>query len=325
MSPHRLVPLLVTVLCACSGELERQASRDPVPEMEVAELGVPDLDVEDQAPDLSDQAPDLEADEAPDLPVDMGPRLSAGCVSGEGMADGEHMTMLGGDARRYIVRLPQGYTRERAWPLVFALHGNGGDARYWDGTSGARNLRAALRGEAILIVLEAIEGNWRDYNMPAATWPARVERELVYFDAVLAQASGALCVREDAVFAMGFSGGGSFSALLGCRRDAVRAIAIGGAVSYFDEADCVNTPAAWVTIGAEELNSGREALRDYLRADAGCGASSVAAMPAPCVAYEGCAAATPVQYCQHTGGHVWPDFGVAASWAFFKALIPPAP
>ncbi len=249
-----------------------------------------------------------------------GANTSAGCLSGQGLAEGEHTFQLDGLDRRYIVRLSSGYSQEKAWPLVLALHPNGSNIGYWDVTSGPRNIRAAVGDDAVLVIPEAIGGNWRDYGEPADTWPARLERELVYFDEVLSQVKGELCIDQDGIFSMGFSGGGSFSGVLGCRRDDIRAIAVGGSVIYFDEADCVGTPAAWITIGQLELNAGREAFRDFFRDRAGCTATTMATDPPPCVAYDDCATPTPVHYCEHPGDHVWPDFGTAASWAFFSGL-----
>jgi polyhydroxybutyrate depolymerase len=253
--------------------------------------------------------------------VDPGPATSPGCVDGAGLAEGEHQFMLENLSRRFIVRLPTNYTRDLAWPVVLALHGNGGSASYWDVTSGTRNIRDVLQDKAVLIIAEAIDGQWRDYNMPSNTWPARIESELLYFEEVLAQAKNELCVNEDALFSMGFSGGGSFSGVLGCRRTDIRAIAVGGSVIYFDEQNCVNTPAAWITIGAMEQSAGRTAYRDFFRDRAMCVAANMPTAPTPCVAYDGCAVGTPVHYCEHPDGHIWPDFGSAAMWSFFEAFV----
>ena len=262
---------------------------------------------------------------ARDLGQDMGPPGSAGCVSGAGLAEGEHTFSQGGLERRYLLYLPSAYTAERSWPLVFALHGNGGSVAYWNATSGDRNVRGELEEGAILVIAEAIDNAWRDYEMPPATYPERIEMELAYFDAILEEATTELCVDEEAIFSMGFSGGGSFSGVLGCRRDYIRAIAVGGSVIYFDEASCVSTPAAWITIGTEELNGGREAYRDFFRDRAGCESTASATDPDPCVAYEGCDEGTPVHYCQHPGDHFWPAFGTAAAWQFFQRFVEDAP
>ncbi len=238
-------------------------------------------------------------------------RRSAGCATGEGLPEGEARFMLGGLERLYRLRLPAGYTRDRAWPLVLALHPNGGNVGYWDAESGARNVRALARDEAIVLMAQARAGDWRG-DLPA---------ELAYFDRVIGTLTSALCVDERRIFSMGFSGGGSFSGVLGCMRSDIRAIASGGAVIYFDEAECVGEPAAWITIGTDELVAGRAAFRDFFRDRAGCDATSMPTAPTPCVAWDGCDEGQPVHYCQHDGGHVWPAFGTQAAWDFFQRFF----
>lgn len=248
------------------------------------------------------------------------PAGSPGCMVPEPLAEGEHTFTLDGYDRRYIVRLPQGYSTDEPWPLIFALHGNGGNPDYWDQTGGDRDIRTAFQDDAVIIIAEAIDNQWRDYSMPEDTWPARIELELAYFDAVLETALAELCIDESNVFSMGFSGGGSFSGVLGCRREYVRAIAVGGSVIYFDPDDCISTPAAWITIGEEELTSGREAFRDFFRDLAGCQETSTPGMPDGCIEYEGCGGDTPVTYCSHPAGHVWPSIGTDATKAFFESF-----
>ncbi len=250
-----------------------------------------------------------------------GPTRSPGCQDGNGLDEGEHTFMLDGLSRRYVLRLPQGYTRDRTWPLVLALHGNGGSVSYWDVTSGPRNIRAVLENEAVLVIVEAIDNQWRDYGADPSTWPARIEQELVYFEEVITQMENDLCINQDAIFSMGFSGGGSFSGVLGCRRPDIRAIAVGGSVIYFDDANCIHAPAAWIAISDGDESAGRFAYRDHFRDAAGCMETSTDTTPAGCVAYDGCAAGTPVHYCDHPGGHQWPDFGAQASWDFFSAFV----
>lgn len=294
---------------ADDGTQDQGAAKDMVADLDASDQGKAEDMGQDQG--AEDQGPDMK------LPSYM----SEGCVNGQGLADGEHTFMLEDRPRRYILRLPQSYDPAKAWPLVFALHGNGGNTGYWDGTSAGRNMREVLKDDAILIVAEAIDHQWRDYNLPQNTWPERIESELLYFDELITTAKRELCIDTNAIFAMGFSGGGSFSGVLGCRREDIRAIAVGGSVVYFDKASCVGKPAAWITIGTQELVAGREDFRDYWRDRAGCMSSSQPTAPSPCVAYDGCDAATPVHYCQHPAGHVWPEFGGQASWDFFKRFV----
>ncbi|MGH1340093.1 MAG: hypothetical protein ACRBN8_00975 [Nannocystales bacterium] len=243
---------------------------------------------------------------------------SPGCGTKATLPDGEITFSLDDYDRRYILRLPANYDSERAYPLIFALHGNGGNPDYWDQTGGDRDIRTAFADEAILVIPEAINNAWRDYDADSSTWPMFMDLELAAFDAIYETVSNDLCVDPDNVFSMGFSGGGSFSGVLGCRRDYIRAIAVGGSVIYFDEADCVESPAAWITIGDGELSEGREAYRDFFRDQAGCEPTSAPIEPEGCVEYEGCGAESPVVFCGHPAGHVWPSIGTDATHAFFR-------
>jgi polyhydroxybutyrate depolymerase len=246
-----------------------------------------------------------------------------GCRVAEPLADGEHVFTLDDLERRYIVRLPRNYSTDRAWPLVFALHGNGGNPGYWDQTGGDRDIRTAFADEAILIIPEAINNAWRDYGEDPSTWPAGMELELDFFDAVYETAQDELCIDTSNVFSMGFSGGGSFSGVLGCRRDYIRAIAVGGSVIYFEEQDCTEQPAAWITIGEGELNAGRIAFRDFFVQKAGCDDTSTPGEPEGCVDYDNCDDGSPAIYCSHPAGHVWPSIGTDATREFFRSFYLP--
>lgn len=260
-------------------------------------------------------------DTAVDAQVDMPPAGSPGCGDPAGIPEGVNHFMLDGYMRTYVMRLPENYDPDKPWPVVFALHGNGGDTSYWDTTSGDRNIREVLKDKAILIVAEAIDGQWRDYNADPETWPGRIQLELKYFDELLAKTRNSLCVNNDAIFTMGFSGGGSFSGVLSCYRPDFRAMAVGGSVIYFEPDECVGKSAAWITIGTQELVAGREQFRDYFRDRAGCDATAVATDPDPCTAYENCDPDLPVHYCQHPDGHIWPSFGSQAMWDFFSQFV----
>ena len=334
--------LFVSGASSCQGELEEQRYKPTTPSRLDEEMGFEvrdasiddasvdgldmrsdmadargeedDLGAEDARADLSDEDEDM----GPDLEDMTDPPLPPGCQGPAGLEDGEQTFMLESRARRYILRLPKSYKPDRTWPVVLALHGNGGNTSYWDTIGGERDLRTLLEDRAILVVAEAIDRQWRDYDMEPDTWPARIESELLYFDHILEALRQNLCVDDDRIFAMGFSGGGSFSGVLGCRRQDIRAIAVGGSVIYFDPADCVQTPAAWITIGAGEQAQGRTDYLEFFRDRAGCQASNMPTPPDPCVAYEGCDPATPVHYCEHSGAHVWPALGTQASWDFFS-------
>lgn len=267
----------------------------------------------DTAPRATDAAPADAAQPADGLepPMGMG---SAGCLVGMGLPEGQATIAVGGASRTYILRLPNGYTKDKAWPLVLALHPNGGSGiGFWDATTGARSIRALARDKAVVVLPQArpMGSGW--------DWRGDLPADLAFFDALITRLEGQLCLDPKRIFAMGFSGGGSFSGALACRRKDIRAFASGSGVSYFDPKDCVGTAAAWITVGADasEMIPSRAQFRDYFVMRAGCQPSTTPTPPATCQAYA-CPPETPVHYCVHPGGHLWPDYGTEAAWNFFQ-------
>ena len=116
---------------------------------------------------------------------------------------------------------------------------------------------------------------------------------------------------------MGFSGGGSFSGVLACRRPDIRAFASGSGVAYYDPKDCVGTSAAWITVGADELIKARTDFRDFWVMRNKCQPMTTPTPPSNCQAYA-CPKEGPVHFCVHPGGHLWPDYGTDAAWTFFQ-------
>lgn len=322
---RRLLPLLFTLACGdASAPTDASFDGAAVPTDAAPDADTPDAGQRDGGTD-ADAGEVLDA-RIEDAGVDAGGPLrgSEGCGAAAALEAGEHHFELEGRDRRFGVHLPSEYDPTRAYPLVLALHGNGGSLEYWNGTSGPRNLRGALADDAVLVLAEAIEGNWRDYGDQPG-WGARIESELLYFDTVIERTESSLCIDRGAIFSIGFSGGGSFAGVLGCRRTDIRGIAAGGAVIYFDADECVGTPAAWVAFSEGDSNDGRQAFLGYWRALGGCGFETEASSPEGCVSSLGCAADHPVEFCSYPGGHVWPDFGVDAAWTFLSSLAPGAP
>ncbi len=259
--------------------------------------------IEDSAVPPADAPP---ADVAVDAPVES---KSAGCMTGKELAEGALTLTVGGTSRKYTLRKPTGYTRDRAWPLVLALHPNGSNMSYFDVTTGGRAIRPLVKDKALLVLPEARTGDWRESTLVDAA----------YIDALIALLEKELCVDTSRIFSMGFSGGGSFSGYLGCNRTDIRAIASGGAVIYFDKAKCVSKPAAWITIGDGEAVAGRIEFRDFWRTRNECTTMTTVVPPAPtCVAYTCPDPLRPVEFCSHAGGHEWPSFGAQAAWGFFS-------
>jgi polyhydroxybutyrate depolymerase len=237
------------------------------------------------------------------------PKPSPGCSANNAPADGKHDISVALVARSYVLRKPPTYAAatQKAWPLVLALHPNGSASDYWDGTTGIRAIRPLFSDKAIVVMPQAVANDWR----------TNVADDLAYFDALIPELENTLCIDMHRIFAMGHSGGGSYSGVLGCMRPDIRAFAASGAVIYFDKAKCVGKAAAWITIGMDEAIPERIDYRDFFRTFAGCAETSKSVTPSGCVVYDCPDPKRPIEFCSHVGGHEWPDYGSQATVDFF--------
>jgi polyhydroxybutyrate depolymerase len=280
-----------------------------------------------------DTGPRLRADGGPR--VDGGPRTdahitpigSAGC----GMADpvrGAREIEVGGDTGAYHVSLPADYDPARAYPLGFGFHGFGrthDNCRMGD-CAGFQN---AMEDDAILVYIKSFTDGWdgeaRDQNVDL-------------FEAVLDTVLAEYCVDEGRVFVAGTSSGAHFVNVLGCRFGD-RLLATIPVAGYLPERDCTGTVAALVIHGVDDTSfeAGQEA-RDFWVAQNGCTSETVPAIADlhprvvaereshECADYVGCAAGTPVRWCEHSEGgydgstHGWPLFGGDEIWSFVSGF-----
>lgn len=224
---------------------------------------------------------------------------SAGCGAADQLPEGEGRLPNG---RRFAVHLPTAYDKSRPWPLVFANHSNGGNFNMF----ARATTRDAMKGWAIMVRTASQTGDWRDAHAA----------DLAYFDALVPLLKQKLCVDENRVFSFGHSGGGSFSAVLACKRSFLGGFGSNGGVpggSYnYSAADCKTPLPAWISHG------GRTGLERLWKERNGC-TGETQAMPDQCKRYE-CGGA-PMFYCG-PNPHSWPPFPGAdeSVAAFLRAL-----
>jgi polyhydroxybutyrate depolymerase len=139
---------------------------------------------------------------------------------------------------------------------------------------------------------------------------------------LLADLGDKYCVDTARVFAAGQSNGGFFVHALGCYRpDSLRAIA--AAAGGGPPGSCIAGRLSVMIIhGSADAtvapDQGRFS-RGYWLAANGCADSATTPVdPAPCVSYSDCTER--VLWCEHSGGHPWPDFAGPAIRAFFLGL-----
>lgn len=216
---------------------------------------------------------------------------------------------VGSTDRSYQIRLPDSYDASRAYALIFRFHGYGGD-----GLSGGLGIEGPAGDDAIIVGPDGLNQGWSNGSEAG---------DLAFFDAMYEAISERYCVDRARVFAYGFSMGGGFTNLLGCRRaDVLRATA---AIAGFDRGtgSCARPVAAWFQHDQNDdsvpIAQGRSA-RDRVVARAHCSANSTPA--GSCVSYQGCDPGYPVVFCETTGkGHnIAGDTAPQAVWDFFRAL-----
>ncbi|HEX5659154.1 MAG TPA: hypothetical protein VFX59_18300 [Polyangiales bacterium] len=233
---------------------------------------------------------------------------TSGCGSaatGDGMFAAE--TLRG--ERSYHVRLPRDYDPSRAYALIFRFHGYGGD-----GLSAGLGIEGPAGDDAIIVGPDGLDRGWSASSEAG---------DLAFFDAMYDAVTQRYCVDRTRVFAYGFSMGGGFSNLLGCRRaETLRATA---AIAGFDRGTgrCARPVAAWFQHDQDDdavpLAQGA-AARDRVLERAHCSTRTTSA--GSCVRYQGCDPGIAVVWCETSGrGHdIAGDTAPQAVWDFFRAL-----
>lgn len=250
---------------------------------------------------------------------------SPGCgKSAESGAHGQKITALG-KARAYTLVVPAGYQPKTPYPVVFGLHGNGGNA---NGARASLDLEKHARGQAIFVYPEGIGGGW-DLDGESAK-----NRDVALFDAILLALHQSLCIDERRIFVTGFSNGAYMANQLGCRRgERIRAIAThsGGGpyenagATYDEQGHLVCPGKAVATLVVHGLSDrsvapseGQKSVDHWSFANRCTGGTSPGG-PSACVSFNGCA--QPVVSCKVPGlGHAMWSEGKRMTWSFFDSL-----
>ncbi len=227
-----------------------------------------------------------------------------------------------GKQRSYTLVVPDSYQATTAYPIVFGLHGNGGNGA---GIRAQLDLERVAQGKAIFVYPDAIGGGWDLDNA------AGKNGDVGLFDGILAVVQSSFCVDLQRVFIAGFSNGAYMANQLACRRGSrVRAVAtFAGGGPYenhgsYDESGHLVCPeksvASLVVHGLADSavapSEGQKSIDHWTFANRCSGSTGI--QPAGCVAFSGCM--QPVLACKVQGlGHtVWAQ-GKTLAWSFFDA------
>ena len=220
------------------------------------------------------------------------PHAAAAACDGTRGATGAVTLNVGGTIRAFVVRAASAVDGRTPAPVLVVLHPFGMNAQYMESRVSTRLWPAAL-----MIYPEGLSRAWQ-------TRPGEGDdRDLRFFDALLAWLEEHHCIDQTRVFVLGYSNGAGLASLLACERPQ----AIAGAAMAAGRLGCEPRTALPVAIG----HGLRDATTPY---DHAVGASRIWATrnacsspPRPgtvgCTVAEGCGERTPVLLCTSAGGH----------------------
>jgi polyhydroxybutyrate depolymerase len=216
------------------------------------------------------------------------------------------------------VRVPSAYDGRTAAPIVFAFHPFGMNAQYMQ----TRVPVSRAWREAIAVYPE---GMGRDETNRAPSWQGRQgelgDRDLKFFDAMLAWLGEHACVDRQRVFVLGYSNGAQFAHLVGCERsNAIAAVAIASG-----RLNCKPAAPKPVIISHGTQDTTIPYAQAVAAAHTWSTRNSCAAPPKTgatgCVSAEACSA-SPVTVCTYDGGHEYNLPFTATAMDFFKKAAP---
>ena len=227
-----------------------------------------------------------------------------------------------GKSRSYTLVVPASYSPSLSQPLIYVLHGHGGSGAQ---ARSSFDVEGAAGGKGLFLYPDALGGGW---DLDSETGK---NRDVAFFDAMLAQVTSDYCVDLHRVFVAGFSNGAYMANQLACRRgERVRAVATHSGGGPYDSSanakyddhgrlECSGKPVGALVIhgaadGTVAPSEGQKSVEHWAAANR-CGAPAASGA---CTTYAGCI--NPVIMCKiHGLGHgVWPE-AAKRTWAFFDA------
>ncbi|AGF72410.1 hypothetical protein A605_07040 [Corynebacterium halotolerans YIM 70093 = DSM 44683] len=177
------------------------------------------------------------------MTVDPPSPLDNGAPVLDGPAPGEHRQMFissQGRDRSFLLSVPEGYTDEVSWPVIFVFHG-------WQESSRATHDYTGFdAANAIVVYPQGVANAWE----PAPYARTAAGEDQAFVRQILDSLRATYPVDRTRVFAAGFSNGGGFAALLGCRMPDVFAGVASVSAAYYRAIhdNCSDDPIALLDI-----------------------------------------------------------------------------
>ena len=235
---------------------------------------------------------------------------SSGCGRTPTLTSGTHTIQSSGKNRSFVLRIPDGYDRNRPYRLVFGFHWLGGTSTdvatgrtVETGTWAYYGLQRLANNSAVFVAPQGLDNGWAN----------TAGQDVTFVDDMIRRIEADLCVDTTQRFALGFSYGAAMSYALACSRATVfRAVAVqsGGQLS-----GCSGGTQPIAYLGVHGLRdgvlaiSGGRTMRDRFVRNNGCTAQNP---PEPAqgslthriTTYSGCSAGHPVAWAAFDEGHI---------------------
>jgi poly(3-hydroxybutyrate) depolymerase len=259
---------------------------------------------------------------------------SAGCGKTSTITDynkGNPISIsVGGQNRRYILQIPNGYKNDTAYKFILAVHAlDSNDKTMYDWKY--YGLQPLSKDTVIFAAPNGQKGgqpcSGNSVGDSGCGWPSG---NIPLMDAVVKQVTDNFCVDMNHIYATGWSYGASMSYEIGCQRPlgqagtngwGVRAIAIySGAQMSGSCKPSASYPVAFYEshgTGDTVLNydGGLNLAKNFATAN-GCSAFSPAKASSShiCTSATGCKSGYPTEFCSFNGGHTpFPDSGSSSN------------
>lgn len=213
---------------------------------------------------------------------------------------------MGAATRTFVVRVPATSDARRPAPLIFLFHPFGMNSQYMQG----RAPMPRVWPEAIAVYPQGMPrtgGGAFGFQPAWQTESGEMDnRDLVFFDAMLAWARANHCVDDEKVFVMGYSNGARLASLLACERaDVVAGLAVAsGSLSCSPPKPKPVILSHGLQDSTIQYGRAVDAARTWASRN-GCSAPPRSGVPG-CFAADSCSAA-PVTLCSYEGGHEYND------------------
>jgi polyhydroxybutyrate depolymerase len=246
------------------------------------------------------------------------PEAARAACDGAAVPSGVQTIEAGGLRRTFVVRTPSEADARAKAPVVIAFHPFGTGANYM-----VSRVPIGRFWPSALVLYP--DGMPRDSSSPVPSWQNRAgelgDRDLAFFDAMVAWADQHACVDRARVFVLGYSNGAGLAYLLGCERaSAIAAVAI-----QSGRLGCRPSSAKPVLIN-HGLSDGTIPYEQAVEASKAWSTTNGCSTPPKtgtlgCAEAQSCATA-PVSLCSYRGGHEYDVSFTRTAAEFLKAAKP---